>query len=38
MHVYENPFRRAIKKLKDEIEKGKTASQDKKERNAERWI
>lgn len=38
MHVYENPFRRAIKKLKDEIENEKNASQDKKEKNSQRWI
>ena len=38
MHVYENPFRRAIKVLKDEHEESKNRAKNNEIRQKERWI
>ena len=38
MHVFENPFRRAIKVLKDDFEKSKNKVEISKTKQAERWI
>ena len=38
MHVYENPFRRAIKVLKDEHEESKNRVKNNEIRQKERWI
>lgn len=38
MHVYENPFRRAIKILRDDLEKEKNKVKMAEIKNSERWI